>query len=129
MDADEVQVELLKIGFEFQKIDHRLHTLSAGLPRPANQDEMFEDLIPCDLASGLYGAIEYVREDPLKLAIECLRDASTLTAEELEHRFRKLQKNEAGGNPVGAAPRRKPSDPAGGSHDDPRRGDDPMATK
>jgi hypothetical protein len=117
--------EFLEASEKFRNGD----LLSAGLPRPANQDEMFEDLIPCDLESGLYGAIEYVREDPLKLAIECLRDASKLTAEELEHRFRKLQKNEAGGSPVGAAPRRKPSDPAGGSHDDPRRGDDPMAPK
>ncbi len=97
MEAVEAQTRLVKIGLEVQKIDHQLYTLAAGLPRPANQDEMFECLIPCDLASGIYGAIEYVREDPLKLVIGCLRDASKLTVEELELRFRKLQEQETGG--------------------------------
>ncbi len=114
MDAVEVQGKLLKIGLEVQRIDHQLYTLAAGLPRPANQDEMFECLIPCNLPSGIYGTIEYVREDPLKLVIECLRDASKLTVEELVRRFRKLQEQEAGGNPAGAAPDSSASSPSPG---------------
>ena len=43
MDADEVQVELLKIGFEFQRLDHWLYTLAAGLPRPAASSGHYSD--------------------------------------------------------------------------------------
>ncbi len=104
MDVIEAQKKLLKLEFKVQEISHELFTLAEGLPRPANQDEMFECKIPLDLVSGIYAKIEFVRESPLREVIEDLNDAATLTAEKLDRRFRKLQEQEAGGNPAGAAP-------------------------
>ncbi len=94
MEAVEAQARLLRIEFKAQEIDHELHTLAEGLPRPANQDEMFECKIPLDLVSGIYAKIEFVRESPLREVIEDLNDAATLTAEKLDRRFRKLQEQE-----------------------------------
>ncbi len=99
MDVVEAQGDLLKIGIEFQRLDHRLYKLAGRLPRPENQDEMFECTIPLDLASGIYGAIEFLRETALRQVIEGLQDASKLTVGELERSFRELREREAMDSP------------------------------
>ncbi|MCP4594109.1 MAG: hypothetical protein GY842_25550 [bacterium] len=96
MQVAEAQNTLQEIVGILQGIDQQLEMLSSQLPRPENQDDMFECMIPCDLASGIFGAIEFIREEPLSQVIEGLQDAATLTAEKLVRRFKRLQAKNGG---------------------------------
>ncbi|MCP4654100.1 MAG: hypothetical protein GY856_01645 [bacterium] len=103
MQVAEAQNKLQGIVGVLEGIDRQLETLSGQLPRPENQDAMFECDIPCDVATGISGAIDFIREEDLERVIEGLRDAAELTVEELVRRFRKLQENDAGASQPEAA--------------------------
>ena len=94
MQVTEAQRELRGYIQTLQGISQQLIALSGQLSRPENQDDMFECKIPCDLASGVSGAIDFIVEDTLNQAIEGLQDTAELTVEKLERRFMKLQSSE-----------------------------------
>ncbi|MCP4655502.1 MAG: hypothetical protein GY856_08800 [bacterium] len=96
MQIAEAQNALLEIVGVLQGVDQQLDTLTEELPQPENQDDMFECKIPYDLATGILGAVTFIREEDLKRVIEGLQDAAELTAEELERRFRQLQDRNGG---------------------------------
>jgi len=56
---------------------------------------MFEGKIPSDVASEIYGAIDFIRATELKNAIDGLEAATKITAEELKQRFAKAQEKDA----------------------------------
>ena len=94
MEVTEAQIELLEIVLEVRRADQRLHLLAQRLPRPENQDEMFEGKIPSDVASEIYGAIDFIRATELKNAIDGLEAATKITAEELKQRFAKAREKD-----------------------------------
>ena len=69
----------------------RLRDLAEVLPVPADQDAMFDDRVPCDETSFMFGAIEYAAEETLPSALERLRRAATMTADDLRRDFLERQ--------------------------------------
>ena len=65
----------------------RLGELAEALPVPADQDAMFDDRIPLDVASFMSSAIDGTVQDCLEPAAELIRRAATVTAEELRQEF------------------------------------------
>jgi len=55
---------------------------------------MFEGKIPSDVASEIYGAIDFIRATELKNAIDGLEAATKITAEELKQRFAKAREKD-----------------------------------
>ncbi len=91
MESLKFQSELLEIVIELQRLDHRLQSLAAGLPRPPHQDHMLEGRIPSDVATEIYGAITYGRAEQLRPLIESLAAATQVSVESLQQRFRMRQ--------------------------------------
>ncbi len=87
MTEIKAQKDLLEIVLEYQRLDQRLYVLAEQLPRPANQDVMLEGKIPSDVATEIFGTIEFIRSTELKAAIEGLEAAAKITGEDLERRF------------------------------------------
>ncbi len=115
METLEAQRELLELTIELQRLDHRLHELAAGLPRPAEQDRMLEGDIPGDVATELYGAITFGQGTQLRPLIANLGDASKVTHDDLRARFlRRAQRDGRPAEAVGSAPPPVPERPESG---------------
>ncbi|MCP4661854.1 MAG: hypothetical protein GY856_41150 [bacterium] len=56
---------------------------------------MLEGEIPSDVASEIFGTIDFIRSTELKAAIEGLEAATKVTAEELERRFATAREKDA----------------------------------
>ncbi|MCP4656881.1 MAG: hypothetical protein GY856_15835 [bacterium] len=100
----EAQRELLEIALDFRRLDHRLYTLAEQLPKPENQDDMFEGNIPSDVATEIYGAIDFIRSAQLGIVIEGLEAAAKITAADLDRRFAQAQAKDAALGLPGKAP-------------------------
>ena len=72
-------------------ICRRLGAHAKVLPVPANQNAMFDDRVPCDAPTFIFGAIEYAVGDTLPSAVEPLHRAATVTDEELRRDFLERQ--------------------------------------
>ncbi|MCP4655543.1 MAG: hypothetical protein GY856_09010 [bacterium] len=95
MTEIEAQKALLEIVLDLQRLDQGLYTLAQQLYRPENQDEMLEGKIPSDVATEIFGTIDFIRSTDLKAAIEGLQAVTKITAEELERRFAKARAKDA----------------------------------
>lgn len=88
MTEAEAQAALAEIALQLVAIEDRLQGIHDALPRPPNQDTMWEHRVPRDVATEVYGTIEHVVGDLLGPMIEQLERAAGVTAEELGERFR-----------------------------------------
>ncbi len=91
----EAQKALLEFVLELRRIDQGLYELARRLPQPENQAEMFEGTIPSDVATEIFGTIDFIRSTDLKSAIEGLQAATQVTAEQLERRFAEARAKDA----------------------------------
>ena len=65
----------------------RLRDLAEVLPVSKDQAAMFDDQVPCDEASFLFGALENAAKETLPAMFEELRRAATVTDDELRKDF------------------------------------------
>ena len=65
----------------------RLRDLAEVLPLSRDRDAMFDDRLPCDEASFMFGALDNAVRETLPTLFEGLRRAATVTGEELVRDF------------------------------------------
>jgi len=74
-----------------QGVCRRLGNLAEVLPVSADRDAMFDDRVPCDATSFIFGTIDHVVRETLPSAIEPLHRAATVTDDELVRDFLERQ--------------------------------------
>ena len=87
MEVPTAQRRLIKILSRLERLTHQLHETAAALPRPADQEGMYNDQIAYDVATEMDVRIRLVLDEHLRPAMAQLRTASTLTDEALRHDF------------------------------------------
>jgi len=72
-------------------VRQRLRDLAEVLPVSADQDAMFDDRLPLDVTSFIYGAIDHAVRETLPSVIGPLHRAATVTDDELRRDFLERQ--------------------------------------